>query len=125
MASAGPASKVGGARRVQTTPKSRKRGATDDHGVKKSNWTPQSIQKKLEAALGIQYTPDQWQLAALQNIVEGYDSIVLAGTGYGKSLLFEGSAVLAGKGKAVVVICPLKALGNDQVRSIFCSPVFV
>jgi hypothetical protein len=40
---------------------------------------------------------------------------VCAGTGYGKSLIFEGVAALGGKGKVVMVICPLKALKYDQV----------
>jgi len=36
-----------------------------------------------------------------------------AGTGYGKSLVFEGLATLGGKGKLVIIISPLE---RDQVR---------
>jgi superfamily II DNA helicase RecQ len=36
------------------------------------------------------------------------------GTGYGKSVIFEGLVAL-NKSKIVIVICPLKALERDQV----------
>ncbi|KAJ7112887.1 hypothetical protein C8R44DRAFT_741242 [Mycena epipterygia] len=45
-----------------------------------------------------------------------YNSISLAGTGYGKSLIFEAVAALGGKKKVTLVICPLKALEDDQVK---------
>jgi superfamily II DNA helicase RecQ len=61
------------------------------------------------------YTPDEWQIHLIRRILQGYDSILCAGTGYGKSLIFEGLAVLGGNGKLVVVISPLKALEYDQV----------
>ncbi|KAF5332060.1 hypothetical protein D9758_016257 [Tetrapyrgos nigripes] len=41
---------------------------------------------------------------------------LVASTGYGKSLVFEGVSKLAGKRKLVIVICPLKALERDQVE---------
>ncbi|KAF6762940.1 hypothetical protein DFP72DRAFT_1140150 [Ephemerocybe angulata] len=50
----------------------------------------------------------------IRRILQGYDSILCAGTGYGKSLIFEGLAALAGKWKVVVIISPLKALEHDQ-----------
>jgi superfamily II DNA helicase RecQ len=46
--------------------------------------------------------------------MQRYDSIFCAGTGYGKSLIFEGLAVLGGLRKLVIVISPLKALEHDQ-----------
>ncbi|KAF8164511.1 P-loop containing nucleoside triphosphate hydrolase protein, partial [Mycena galopus ATCC 62051] len=45
----------------------------------------------------------------------GYDSLLIAGTGYGKSIIFEGLVAL-NKTKIVIVVCPLKALERDQVR---------
>ncbi|THU77177.1 hypothetical protein K435DRAFT_102975 [Dendrothele bispora CBS 962.96] len=39
----------------------------------------------------------------------------VAATGLGKSLLFEGTAKLVGKGQMVFVICPLKSLERDQM----------
>lgn len=69
----------------------------------------------LKKELKITFEPDPWQPQTIQRILQGYDSIVCAGTGYGKSLIFEGLAALGGKGKCVVIICPLKALERDQV----------
>jgi superfamily II DNA helicase RecQ len=55
-------------------------------------------------------------LETILEIKEGNDVIFVAGTGYGKSLIFEGVAALSKK-KTVVVIAPLKALEYDQVSS--------
>lgn len=74
-----------------------------------------SIKTRLQATLGLSYTPDDWQAYLVHRLFQGYDSILCAGTGYGKSLIFEGLAVLGGFGKLVVVISPLKALERDQV----------
>ncbi|KAJ7780672.1 P-loop containing nucleoside triphosphate hydrolase protein, partial [Mycena maculata] len=51
----------------------------------------------------------------IRRLHQGYDSLMLAGTGYGKSIIFEGLAAL-NKAKIVIVICPLKALERDQVN---------
>ena len=59
-----------------------------------------------------------WQIHLIIRILRGYDSIFLAGTGYGKSLVFEAVAVLGGKNKVTIIICPLKALEADQVRTL-------
>ncbi|KAJ6542135.1 P-loop containing nucleoside triphosphate hydrolase protein [Mycena sp. CBHHK59/15] len=45
-----------------------------------------------------------------------YVPIFLAGTGYGKSLIFEAVAAHGGKKKVTLIICPLKALEADQVN---------
>lgn len=66
--------------------------------------------------LKLSYTPDDWQIHLIIRILRGFDSIFLAGTGYGKSLVFEAVAVLGGKKKATIIICPLKALEADQVH---------
>ncbi|KAJ3521709.1 hypothetical protein NMY22_g12202 [Coprinellus aureogranulatus] len=72
------------------------------------------IQKQLKRKLKLKFLPDKWQAHLIQRILQGYDSVLCAGTGYGKSLIFEGLAKLGGAGKVVVVICPLKALERDQ-----------
>ncbi|KAK0466075.1 P-loop containing nucleoside triphosphate hydrolase protein, partial [Desarmillaria tabescens] len=64
----------------------------------------------------LSYHPDDWQAHLIHRILQGYDSIFCAGTGYGKSLIFEGLAALRGKGKLVMVISPLKALEWDQIK---------
>ncbi|KXN82235.1 Carnitine O-acetyltransferase, mitochondrial [Leucoagaricus sp. SymC.cos] len=66
------------------------------------------------------YEPRQWQLDVFTKIAEGYDAIAIAGTGYGKSLVFALlaiAAVLARKGGMVLVISPLKALEKDQTEA--------
>ena len=45
-------------------------------------------------------------------------AIFLAGTGYGKSLIFEGLTVLEGQRKVTIIISPLKALEEDQVQKV-------
>jgi superfamily II DNA/RNA helicase len=47
--------------------------------------------------LKLTYTPDDWQIHLIIRILRSHDSIFLAGTGYGKSLIFEAVAALGGK----------------------------
>lgn len=65
------------------------------------------------------YEPRAWQLRAMEKILEGHDVMTVAGTGAGKSLVFALiviAAALANVRGIVIVVCPLKALQNDQVR---------
>ena len=78
------------------------------------NLSLESIYTCLIAELSLLYTPDDWQVHLIQHIFQGYDSIFCTGTGYGKSLVFEGLAIFGGAGKLVIVISPLKALEHDQ-----------
>ncbi|KAF5319131.1 hypothetical protein D9611_014097 [Ephemerocybe angulata] len=73
-------------------------------------------QRRLISELKLKYTPDDWQVHLIRRVLQGYDGILCAGTGYGKSLVFEGLAKLGGKKKLVLVISPLKALENDQAK---------
>ena len=85
-----------------------------------NNLSLASILWCLISILKLKYVLDDWQVHLIHWILQGYDSIFCAGTGYGKSLIFEGLAVLGRKGKLVIVISPLKVLEHDQV----CSPFF-
>jgi len=69
----------------------------------------------MKAGLGLSYDLDDWQVHLIRRLLQGYDSILCAGTGYGKSVIFEGLAFLGSKGKLVIVTSPLKALEHDQV----------
>jgi ATP-dependent helicase YprA (DUF1998 family) len=59
----------------------------------------------------------KWQAHAMQALLEGRDVLVRAGTGSGKSLIFE-SIVLAKKGAVVLVISPTLALMVNQVGEL-------
>ncbi|KAF8816642.1 P-loop containing nucleoside triphosphate hydrolase protein [Phlegmacium glaucopus] len=100
------------------TPRRRKDNASQRlRGIKINlpmNLSLSSIHSCLISRLSLSYIPDDWQIHLIRRILQGYDSIFCAGTGYGKSLIFEGLAVLGGNGKLVVVISPLKALEYDQ-----------
>ncbi|KAH9922989.1 P-loop containing nucleoside triphosphate hydrolase protein [Fomitopsis serialis] len=74
------------------------------------------VKSDLKEAFSLPFEPDDWQAELISRVLRGYDSIFCAGTGYGKSLVFQALAKLGGKNKAVLVICPLKALEADQVR---------
>jgi superfamily II DNA helicase RecQ len=89
-------------------------------GIKPANISFTQIKEKLIEKLKLSFAPDEWQLHLILRIRQGYDSIFCAGTGYGKSLIFEGLVALGGKGRVVIVISPLKALERDQVR-VFTS----
>ncbi|KAH6912970.1 P-loop containing nucleoside triphosphate hydrolase protein [Coprinopsis sp. MPI-PUGE-AT-0042] len=108
----------GSARPQPSTPRKRKApGHNRLPGIKKSlpeRLSVESIKKRLRIDLALSYTPDDWQAHLIRRVLQGYDSILCAGTGYGKSLVFEGLAKLGGRKKVVVVICPLKALEHDQ-----------
>jgi ATP-dependent helicase YprA (DUF1998 family) len=101
------------------TPRKRKGNANQRlRGIKAKlpdNLSLDAIRTRLVSILKLSYTPDDWQVHLIRRILQGYDSIFCAGTGYGKSLIFEGLAVLGGVKKLVIVISPLKALERDQV----------
>ncbi|KAE9408517.1 P-loop containing nucleoside triphosphate hydrolase protein [Gymnopus androsaceus JB14] len=78
--------------------------------------TPGDVHTTLKLDLDLNFEPDTWQAHLIHRILQGYNSVCVAATGLGKSLIFEGTAKLAGPNQAVIVICPLKALERDQVR---------
>jgi len=86
-----------------------------------NNLSLEAIPMRMKAGLRISYDLDDWQVHLIRRILQGYDSILCAGTGYGKSIIFEGLAYLGSKGKLVIVISPLKALKHDQV----CHQLFI
>ena len=82
--------------------------------------TPEAVQRVLKQELSIPFEPDFWQAYIVHCILQGYDGMCVAATGLGKSLVFEGTAKLAGTGQAALVVCPLKALERDQVGLDSC-----
>ena len=102
--------------RTPGTPRRRKfPSSTRLQGVKPQLKPLSDIKAKVVEKLKLSFTPEDWQIQFISRIQQRYDSIFCAGTGYGKSLIFEGLAVLGGKRKSVMVISHLKALERDQV----------
>ncbi|KAI0061126.1 P-loop containing nucleoside triphosphate hydrolase protein [Artomyces pyxidatus] len=101
-------------RYIPPTPRSHKApSSTRLYGIHNLKDSPQDIKRKLTDKLNLTFEIDDWQAEMIHKIKSGYDSILVAGTGYGKSIVFEGLAALD-KSKTVIVISPLKALERDQ-----------
>lgn len=92
--------------------------ATRLQGITDWKYTVEQTREMVKTKLNLTYTPDDWQIHLIIRILRGYDSIFHAGTGYGKSLIFEAVTALRGRKKVTIIICPLKALEADQVRVI-------
>ena len=60
------------------------------------------------------FGPHDWQLDVAESLLLGLDSIVIAGTGSGKTIPFM-LPLLVHPAKMVLVISPLKVLQRDQV----------
>ncbi|KAJ7176552.1 hypothetical protein C8R46DRAFT_1213142 [Mycena filopes] len=98
---------------VPATPRKRKIPVPDRLlGVKQLTETLKDVKSKTRQRLGLSF---DLQGELIRRLRQGYDSVLVAGTGYGKSVIFEGLAVL-NKSKIVIVISPLKALERDQVH---------
>jgi bloom syndrome protein len=61
------------------------------------------------------HDPHEWQLDVAEAILLGLDSVVIAGTGAGKTMPFM-MPLLLDKKKKVIIVSPLKVLQADQVR---------
>ncbi|KAI0318808.1 P-loop containing nucleoside triphosphate hydrolase protein [Amylostereum chailletii] len=100
----------------RATPRTRKTPLSARlRGIKQQKMTRDELRAKLSKRLGLTFEVDDWQAEMILKIQSGYDSVLVAGTGYGKSIIFEGLAAL-NKSKTIVVISPLKALERDQVE---------
>jgi ATP-dependent helicase YprA (DUF1998 family) len=62
----------------------------------------------------------RWQLLVLRRLREGWDVIVKAGTGFGKSMIFQ-SMMFSRPGGIVMVVVPTIAIMKDQVRDRTCT----
>jgi hypothetical protein len=58
--------------------------------------------------------PDEWQAEAVRGLKDGFDVIVHAPTGAGKTLVFEQFALQARPGQKMVYTVPTRALANDK-----------
>ena len=96
------------------TPQRRKANASHQlRGIKPLLTGAQSLESipdTLITKLGLTYTPDEWQVHLVHKILQGYDSIFCAGTGYGKSSSQSSSMVV---GILLLFFCFLDLLDND------------
>jgi superfamily II DNA helicase RecQ len=105
--------------RSKGTPRRRKSPTRNRKaGIKPTKRSIQELREELKRILKLSFTPEEWQAHLIQWVQQGYDSIICAGTGYGKSLVFEGIAAVRGQRKVTIVISPLKSLQKDQVSII-------
>ena len=83
----GPSSAI---QTVLETPKRRKENTLQRlPGIKTilpANLSLASIRQRLVDTLRLTFIPDDWQVHLIRRVLQGYDSIFCAGTGYGKSL---------------------------------------
>ena len=73
------------------------------------------IKELIQDGFGIATIKD-WQLRSMQQLLDGKDIVVMAGTGSGKSLIFQG-IVFARNDGIVLVIALLTGLIYDQVKN--------
>ena len=71
------------------------------------------VKEIIEALLG--FWPDPWQIQGLLDIKQGRDTVVMAGTGLGKSLVFQILPLIT-KDAIVLVVMPTLALMEDQLQ---------
>jgi ATP-dependent helicase YprA (DUF1998 family) len=81
-----------------------------------SHYDSQKVQEELSQAMQEHCgkAPYPWQLDAAEALILGLDSVVIAGTGAGKTMPFV-MPLFWNKDKCIIIISPLKALQRDQV----------
>jgi superfamily II RNA helicase len=90
-----PVTPSGTRHRVPATPRKRKTPVSDRLlGIKALKETRQDVNNRVRKALGLGFDLDEWQGELIRRLRQGYDSVLVAGTGYGKSVIFEGLAAL-------------------------------
>jgi bloom syndrome protein len=77
-----------------------------------STATRNSLQSTFSERFG--HDPYDWQLDVTEAILLGLDTVIIAGTGAGKTIPFM-LPLLLHKDKLMIVISPLKVLQQDQV----------
>lgn len=91
-----------------------------DAAHKKSHYnsaeTRTTLQTLFKARCGLE--PYNWQLDVTEAMLLGLDSVVIAGTGSGKTIPFMLPLLLHAR-KMILILSPLKVLQQDQVFEIY------
>ena len=87
--------------------------------ARKNGYNSQTTRTDLQRLFREQFGKDpyDWQLDVTEAILLGLDSVVIAGTGAGKTMPFM-MPLMLNKSKKVIIVSPLKILQVDQVRDI-------
>ena len=81
----------------------------------------QYIRKKIQELFGIEPRPAQ--LEAIQHVsAPGSELILIARTGFGKSLIFQAPPLLHSPAGICMILMPLKALQNEQNEKLYRVP---
>ncbi|KZT33876.1 hypothetical protein SISSUDRAFT_1065788 [Sistotremastrum suecicum HHB10207 ss-3] len=89
-----PPKKASQASPAVTSPKKRRKRAGGQSAKRvtktwqEDEW--EALAKKLKTKFKLGFTPEEWQARTILSVLAGKDVIFVAGTGYGKSLVFEG-----------------------------------
>ncbi|KAL9941018.1 hypothetical protein V8E36_000506 [Tilletia maclaganii] len=75
---------------------------------------PPALSTALQSAFGSQITPKDWQLRGAYMVAAGWDGLIAAGTGAGKSMLWVLLALLLSDAN-FLIITPMKAIQKEQV----------
>ena len=67
------------------------------------------------------YKPKRWQGNCIDTVLKGKDILVRAGTGSGKSLIYQALCLVKSM-SIVLVIAPINALMENQVYTPICNP---
>jgi len=86
---------------------------------KKSRFDSESVRRRLGDTFRERFgsAPHDWQVDVSEALILGLDTVVVAGTGSGKTMPFMMPLLLDPK-KKVLIISPLKLLQADQARVI-------
>ena len=87
---------------------------------KSSDWICEKATLLLKSVFGFsEFRPGQ--LEAIRSVVHGNDTVVRLTTSAGKSLCYQLPPLIAGSNLCCLVISPLRALMNDQVRMAYLA----
>lgn len=90
--------------------------------AKKSGYNSATTRERVQSTFSQRFghSAREWQIDVTEAILLGLDSIVIAGTGAGKTIPFM-MPLMLNREKKVIIISPLKILQADQVRDIILN----
>jgi len=86
-------------------------------GLNNRSETVKDVKERVTKRLKLYFAIHDWQAQMIHRIRQGYDSILIAGTGYGKSLIFQGLAALDLR-KTVEIRCIVARTRLPRVRDM-------